>query len=56
MAKQKERTHREGKEKNMNEHQEQTRAGVKAEIPQFALGEEQPTGRQLELSTKQQGS
>lgn len=50
MAKQKQRTHREGKEKNMNEHQEQTRAGVKAEIPRFAPGEEQPTGRPQSLS------
>lgn len=50
MAKQKQRTHREGKEENMNEHQEQTRGGVKAEITQFAPGEEQPTGRPRSLS------
>lgn len=51
MGKQKQRVHREGKEKSVDEHQEQTRAGRAVGRRQracsFARGEEQPTGRDL---------
>ena len=59
MAKQKQRAHREGKEKSMNEHQESREScGVKAESPQLCSrgGAANRETSKLELSTKQQGS
>lgn len=54
MAKQKQRAHRERKEKCMNEHQEQMRAGKavgrRQRAHSFAPGEEQPTERPQSLS------